>query len=187
MNRTASFLGSVNKEEFLKDEENRRFPVLAIKGVDFKLLNEIDVEQLWSQAKEEYESGLFKPYADADMRDTINKFNEKHYMQSDVTYYIQRYIGKPQKGDKKDSIQTLNVTEIKIHIQQAHKAATDIMIADSGLNRNWIKQELERLGYISVNHRNIIKYKVKVAPIDSYDKQESNPVIDRILKVGRLN
>lgn len=187
MNRTASFLGSVNKEEFLKDEENRRFPVLAIKGVDFKLLNEINVEQLWAQAKEEYESGLFKPYADADMRDTINKFNEKHYMQSDVTYYIQRYIGKPQKGDKKDSIQTLNVTEIKIHIQQAHKAATDIMIADSQLNRNWIKQELERLGYISVNHRNIIKYKVKVAPIDSYDKQESDSGIDRIFKVNRLN
>lgn len=187
MNRTASFLGSVNKEEFLKDEENRRFPVLAIKSVDFKLLDEIDVEQLWAQAKEEYESGLYKTYADEDMRNTINKFNEKHYMQSDLTYYIQRYIGKPQKGDRKDSIQTLNITEIKVHIQQAHKAATDILIPDSQLNRAWMKQELERLGYNSVNHRNVIKYKVKIAPIESYENEERDPVLERILKVGRLN
>lgn len=61
------------------------------------------------------------------------------------------------------------------------------MIPDNQLNRNWIKQELERLGYTSVNHRNIIKYKVKVAPIESYEKEERDPVLDRILRVGGLN
>ena len=185
--RTVSFLGSVNKDEFLKDEENRRFPVIAISGVDFNLLHQIDVQQLWAQAKEEYDSGMFKNYADSDMRDCINKFNDRHYMQSDITYYIQRYIGKPQKGDRKDSIQTLNPTEIKIHIQQAHKAATDIMIPDNQLNRAWIAQELKRLGYEGVNHSNVKKFKVKIAPIDSYDKEDKDPILDRVLRVGRLN
>ena len=185
--RTVSFLGSVNKDEFLKDEENRRFPVIAISGVEFNLLHQIDVQQLWAQAKEEYDSGMFKNYADSDMRDCINKFNDRHYMQSDITYYIQRYIGKPQKGDRKDSIQTLNPTEIKIHIQQAHKAATDIMIPDNQLNRAWIAQELKRLGYEGVNHSNVKKFKVKIAPIDSYDKEDKDPILDRVLRVGRLN
>jgi len=186
-NRTASFLGSVNKDEFLKDEENRRFPVLAISGVDFKILHEIDIQQLWAQAKEEYESGMFKNYADKDMRNCINKFNDKHYMQSDITYYIQRYIGKPQRSDRKDAIQTMGATEIKIYIQQAHKASTDINIPDSQLNRAWVAQEMKRLGYDTVNHSGNIKYKVKVAPIESYDKEDKDPILERILTPRRLN
>jgi hypothetical protein len=185
--RTVSFLGSVNKDEFLKDEENRRFPVIAISAVDFNLLHQIDVQQLWAQAKEEYDSGMFKNYADTNMRNSINKFNDRHYMQSDITYYIQRYIGKPRKDDKKNSIQTLNPTEIKIHIQQAHKTATDIMIPDNQLNRAWITQELKRLGYEGVNHSGNKKFKVKIAPIESYDKEDSDPILERIYRARDMN
>ncbi len=186
-NRTASFLGSVNKDEFLKDEENRRFPVLAIKSVDFKKLSEIDIQMLWAQAKEEYESGLYPNYADADMRNAINKFNEKHYMQNDVSYYIQQYIGKPQKSDSKVSCQTLNATQIRDHIIQAHKASTDITLSNSSLNIQWVKQELARLNYQSVNHHGSILWKVKISPVESYKKIDEDYFPGRILTPGRVN
>lgn len=186
-NRTASFLGSVNKEEFLKDEENRRFPVLAISSVNFKKLNDIDIQMLWAQAKEQFESGLFPNYASDQMRNAINKFNDKHYMQNDVAYYIDKYIGKPRKGDSKMQCQTMHVTAIRDYIIQAHKLETGIVLSNQTLNIQWVKQELERLNYNSVNHSNKIVYKVKVSPLDSYKKIEDELFNGRLVKANSFN
>lgn len=49
--RRTCFYATVNDQQFLQDEENRRFWVLGVKGFNYGLIN---VEQLWAQVKQEY-------------------------------------------------------------------------------------------------------------------------------------
>lgn len=179
--RTASFMGSVNKDEFLKDEENRRFPVIAIDRVDFSKIEDIDINQLWAQAKEEYESGKFITYADDEMKALIKEFNSFHYMENDLVYYIKKYVHKPKQAfdcdDDEAQVVSLTPTEIADHIQQANYYSTNGMVRlnQKDLNRHWVKQELDRLGYEMVNHSGNKKYKVRICNLDFYkEKMQSD-------------
>lgn len=180
--RTASFLGSVNKDEFLKDEENRRFPVLAIDKVDFSKIEDIDINQLWAQARDEYESGKYITYADDSMKQLIKEFNSFHYMENDLVYYIKKYIHKPIENfdgvDEDDAqVVSLSVTEVADHIHQAHYYSTNgmVRINQKDLSRHWVKQELDRLGYKMVNHSGSKKYKVRICNLEFYrNKMQSD-------------
>lgn len=168
--RTVSFLGSVNKDEFLKDEENRRFPVVAIKGVDFSIMNDIDINQVWAQAKFEYENNIGSKWATDEIKLMIKQFNSNHYIETDLSHYINQYIFKPSVKDKELTEKSLTVTEIADHIIHAHYICTKgvIKLSSQTVSRYWVKQELDRMGFKQVNHSGVKKYKVKVMSIEDY-------------------
>lgn len=173
--RTVSFLGSVNKDEFLKDEENRRFPVIAIKGVNFNLLNDIDINQVWAQAKFEYDNEIGIRWANDEIKQMIKQFNSGHYIESDLSHYITQYIFKPSDTELGLSEKSLTVTEIADHIIRAHYICTNgvIKLNAQTVSRYWVKQELDRMGFKQVNHSGTKKYKVKIMSIEDYKQKFS--------------
>lgn len=74
--RKTVFCGTVNEARFLKDRTgNRRFFTIACEQINYK--HEIDMQQLWAEAKVLYENG--ESYAlDADEMEQLNAGNSEH-------------------------------------------------------------------------------------------------------------
>ncbi len=80
--RRASFIGSVNDDEFLTDSTgNRRFLCFKIKSINY--ISKVDYEMVYAQAMALFENG-FKYYFDGNEIEQLNNRNEKFRQKSVV-------------------------------------------------------------------------------------------------------
>jgi hypothetical protein len=83
--RIVSYIGSVNRRNFLSDETgSRRFPVIALGGhVDMAKVMAISIDKVWAQALHLY-STRFPYWLDAEDIDLLNEYN-KPFQQNTMT------------------------------------------------------------------------------------------------------
>ena len=75
--RIASFCGSINNENFLRDVSNRRYLSICIERIDFDRVKKIDMDAVWSEVKKLSETIPEKYYTyNLEDRMNIEKLNE---------------------------------------------------------------------------------------------------------------
>lgn len=124
LKRTVSFIGSVNRRNFLNDETgSRRFPVLALGGeIDMEARAGISTEQLWAQAKFDVDRGE-KHWVDGSEIERILSMNEEFTLTNDADDLLQKYFEPCEVDDPKN--RRLSTTEV------GHQIARYVMV-DTG-------------------------------------------------------
>lgn len=93
MRRWASFVGSVNKAEFLTDDTgNRRFLIVEAEAI--KHDHDVDMKRVWAQAKDMYLSG-YNHYFDTDEIDRLNRHNEEYRKKTQAENLVIQYMEVP--------------------------------------------------------------------------------------------
>ena len=84
--RITSYIGTVNKKDFLKDETgSRRFWIIPIKKCDIKALEFLDIEKFWGAVYSVWKEGSIKDYlTDSDI-EILNKINQNYNFVSDIS------------------------------------------------------------------------------------------------------
>lgn len=74
--RKTSFYATVNNEEFLKDETgNRRYWVIPVEKIDFELIDNIDIYQLWGEVMKIRDKNLDTTYLNQSDMNLLNNSN----------------------------------------------------------------------------------------------------------------
>lgn len=115
LKRRASFCGSINHREFLRDETgNRRWFVVQIDNIQID--PDFDISLIYSQALYYKEKG-FHYWVDQEDIVEIEKENEKFIDRSMEEENILRYFKKPEKDDfNSNTVQYLSASEIADYI-----------------------------------------------------------------------
>ena len=88
--RLTSYIGTVNKLDFLKDETgSRRFWIIPVEGFDFEILDSIDKCKFWGAVYSLWKSGRVKDYLEEDEFEKLNVINKDYNYQSDVSLLIE--------------------------------------------------------------------------------------------------
>lgn len=108
--RQCVFIGSTNKEHYLKDDTgNRRFNPMVVGSLDFGALNR-DREQLWAEALFIYQNGLepdlelegeAKMFALKTQRDKL-VLDDANHMADEIAEFYETQIEKPKEERKFD-------------------------------------------------------------------------------------
>ena len=148
--RRTVFYATVNDEEFLRDNQNRRFWVLGIKGF---VHGTLDVAQFWSQIRAIYMTIKDKIGSGADRekhqewgwfmspneRKQMEPLQERYKTVDPIEEILERYLETPGEGEY------LSCTEIlqQCNFGTPNRAATNIAskhLKKKGYDRNWEKK-----------------------------------------------
>jgi len=134
--RIANFVGSVNSNEFLIDNQNRRYFVIEISGIDPNYIN-IDMDRFWSEAY--YLATKVNPYTvyDREIYMAINTISS-HYTQSSIEQVLLTRFFSPEINDNKNVELFMTNGEIIMEIQR---------LTTKQLSQIRLANELKRLGF----------------------------------------
>lgn len=91
--RLTSYVGTVNKVDFLKDETgSRRFWIIPVKGFDFNKLEAIDKAEFWGAVYSLWLRGDIKDYLENDEMEMLNKINRGYNYKNDISYILDEKI-----------------------------------------------------------------------------------------------
>lgn len=91
--RVTSYIGTVNKIDFLKDETgSRRFWIIPVLGFDFEKLESINMYKLWGAVYSLWKSGTIKDYLEEDEMEKLNEMNPEYNFKNDISYVIDEKI-----------------------------------------------------------------------------------------------
>lgn len=98
--RRCNFWASANIKEFLHDEENTRWLVFNVLGINWAYSSEIDIHRVWGQAWNLYNNG-FDFELDAEDRKQREEMNEDYRFRRSEEEILARYfrIAKPGEGN----------------------------------------------------------------------------------------
>lgn len=115
--RRASFCGSINNRQFLRDETgSRRWFVIEIDGLDYN--QEYDVKMMYAQALQMLKEG-FQYWFDGTEIAELEQRNSEYTQLSMEEEELLRMFDKPEMEDDSELIETLTTTQI------AHRIAKD--------------------------------------------------------------
>lgn len=100
--RQCVFFGSTNEDSFLKDANgNRRFWPVRVKGAVMEKIKELNVPQIWAEAKHLYDNGE-SLYLDKKTYDLAKEIQAGHYEEDDRLGVIQDFLDMklPEGWDK---------------------------------------------------------------------------------------
>lgn len=87
--RTTSFVGTVNKKDFLKDETgDRRYWIIPIEGVDLEKLSNIDVNKFWGALYDLYITGQYKEGLSREELAEVRRLNKGFTAENDILLAI---------------------------------------------------------------------------------------------------
>ena len=96
----ASFMGSVNGNDFLTDPTgSRRFLPFEALNIEINDAKAIDIDRVWAEAVAIYKTG-FRYYFDADEIDEINRENAAFQVVSLEEEFVKRYFERPEFRQK---------------------------------------------------------------------------------------
>ena len=147
--RKISFIGSVNRREFLNDETgSRRFPVLALEAIDMDARNGIDTELIYAQAKAELKAGKRHYFNGEDVR-IVERVNEEFATDNEADQLLKMYFRPVEAGYIGSGLVRLTTTEVAIEILKALSIGTSGDVKGS-LSNNFVYQlgrSLRKLNY----------------------------------------
>jgi len=145
LNRRASFVGSLNKTNFLSDHTgNRRFLVFEIENIDMEAAKKVDIDLVYSQALFEYKSGLKYFFNQADNK-IIQQKNQRFEVFSKIEELLLERFKLPGKND---NVEELSSTEVAKEIFSADKhvpSEAEIRQVGSYLQKHNFKQTSKRI------------------------------------------
>ena len=147
--RKISFIGSVNRREFLNDETgSRRFPVLAVEGIDMEARAGIDTEMIYAQARAELKAGARHYFNGEDVR-IVERVNEEFATDNDADQLLKMYFRPVERDYVGSGLVRLTTTEAAIEILKSLSIGTsgDVKAA---LSSNFVYQlgrSLRKLNY----------------------------------------
>ena len=91
--RRTSYVGTVNKRDFLKDETgSRRFWVIPLKKIDIEKQKKIDMPKLWGAVYSVWKSGKVKEYLIDDELAALKKVNSTFNYENDTSIVLKDNI-----------------------------------------------------------------------------------------------
>lgn len=134
--RIANFVGSVNSTEFLSDNQNRRYFVIEISGINSDYKN-IDMDRLWAEAF--IASKKINPYAifNKNIYTQINQISNQFTQSSIEQVLISRLFSPVQNDVYSDEI-FMTSGEIILELQK---------MTSKSISQNRLVNELKRLGF----------------------------------------
>jgi putative DNA primase/helicase len=152
--RYSSFVSTTNDEFILSDDTgNRRYWIIQVDNVNHN--HSIDMNQLWAQALDLYNSGC-KWYLDDEELVKINEHNTLFEIENPIEYFLDLYI-------EKDTNYNLSATEIVDYIVK--KMNDDKRYKPEYFNPMGIGRALIKLGYkkkvVRINNNTKNSYNVR--------------------------
>jgi len=120
--RTANFIGSTNKTEFLTDETGSvRWLCFEIENIDWEYSTKVDVNLVWSQAYSLYKSGYDYELSVEEIKQN-DEINKVHHVISPEHELILKYYCPGSKEDN-DKFYTATdiMTELNKHLSGSYK------------------------------------------------------------------
>lgn len=116
--RKTSYIGTVNKKDFLKDETgSRRFWIIPIQKCNVDKLENIDMAKFWGAVLGLWESKTIQDFLSVEEQNTLNKLNKEFNYETDITIVLNENLSweSPEEG-----WEIYNVTEIceKLYIKE---------------------------------------------------------------------
>ena len=160
--RRASFCGSINERQFLRDETgSRRWFIVEIDGIDYK--ENYNVDGMYSQAKEL----LLQKYQYWFDGSDISEMDKRNVEYTDVSIeeeLLLKYFEKPDIDDK--DFQTLTASEVAFIIAKANERMNVNNSTKKNVGKALTKHGFERVSFKRENSKySIYGYKVKLAPV----------------------
>lgn len=91
--RRASFFGTVNKSNFLKDETgDRRYWILPVIAIDNKAASEIDATQLWGEVMELWTKGLENHYLNDEETQQLYELNGDYRVKNEMQLKVESHF-----------------------------------------------------------------------------------------------
>ena len=146
--RRASFVGSLNKLNFLSDTTgSRRFLIFEIENIDIEKLKQIDMDNVYSQAFSEYKSG--QQYYLLQEDNVVIQMNNRRFDQYSLLEELIMMRFKVPEGDRKKIY--LTATQIANEVFQNLKrkpTEADIRKIGSYLSKHGFEQKGKRINGI---------------------------------------
>ena len=117
--RRASFVGSINRGNFLTDETGtRRFLVVEIEAIDMQ--KDVDMDQVHAQAYSLYKTG-YRYWFDQDEIATVNEKNKEFMVSTTEDEFVAQYCTALQLDAQGDASAWLSATEVAQQIAELGK------------------------------------------------------------------
>lgn len=149
--RRASFIGSVNHQQFLTDTTgNRRF--LCFEVADIDLGARLDYARFWSDVRTLYDSG-FNYWVTSDDFELLNSNNERFELRTVEEELFQSMYDIPEDGEM--GAKWLTASEILVYITNRSRMAL------TATSRNNLGRVMKALGVYTKRTGGTTRYKVK--------------------------
>lgn len=135
--RVTSYIGTVNKRDFLKDETgSRRFWIIPVAKCDMEKVEKIDMCKFWGAVYDLWLEGEIEDYLTPEEQKILNEVNKVYSYENDITITLNEEIN---WNLAKDKWEVYNITEIcnKLYIK----------------DKKQLRLELEKKGIEYKNHR----------------------------------
>lgn len=151
-----SFIGTINSDAgFLVDRTgNRRFLVCGLSKIDWGYADNIDVDQLWAQAKYLYDLGTAWKLTDEEKRER-DESNQEYMIDDPVDMVLDKYI--VVTGNQNDYVLAIELINLVQSETNMNAKAISMAIASTMRARGGIKKKATVQGKRQKIYRGVIR------------------------------
>lgn len=129
--RLTSYIGTVNKVDFLKDETgSRRFWIIPVVKCDIERMDTIDIRKFWGAVYALWKSGTVTDYLEDDELKKLYEINSKYNFQTDISYLIEEKINWEMP---KEEWEVYKITDIANYLMSKESKSIKIELEKRGL------------------------------------------------------
>ncbi|NFE84078.1 hypothetical protein FDB42_12465 [Clostridium botulinum] len=129
--RLTSYIGTVNKVDFLKDETgSRRFWIIPVQRCDIEKMDKIDMKRFWGAVYSLWKRGNIKDYLEEDERARLDEINARYNYKTDISYIIEEKI---RWDMPKEEWEVYGITEISNYLLVRENKSLKIELEKKGL------------------------------------------------------
>lgn len=129
--RTTTFIGTVNKSDFLKDETgNRRYWIIPLKEkvkIDIATMEKIDMWDFWATIYYIYKNDLLEVHLKPEEEEELNELNRDYNEENDVSIAIDEFYDWDEKDLSKWYVRNIKEIREDIGLQYQQKRIKNCM------------------------------------------------------------